>query len=66
MNALACRGAAVQWRPISEAPKDGTKVLLWNGFINIGWWTGSRWMWAAEIFHCTNWMPLPPPPESKP
>ena len=26
--ALARRGAAVQWRPISEAPKDGTRMLL--------------------------------------
>lgn len=25
---LARRGAAVRWRPISEAPKDGTKMLL--------------------------------------
>ena len=26
--ALARRGAAMQWRPISEAPKDGTRMLL--------------------------------------
>src|SRR5574343_5466 len=28
--ALARRGAAMQWRPIEEAPKDGTHVLLFG------------------------------------
>jgi hypothetical protein len=48
------------WRPIESAPKDGTRVLLWDGrrqhvdWWNHGWWNTSR---------PTHWQPLPPPPE---
>lgn len=66
LRALASRGAAMQWRPLEEAPKDGTKVLLWNGFQHVGWWDDHRWMWAAEIKDCTHWMLLPSPPAGEP
>lgn len=58
------------WRPISEAPKDGTKILLWvpdnvcTPMQHVGWWDGS--MWKANLcgswFNPTHWQPLPPPP----
>ena len=63
------------WRPIAEAPKDGTKVLLRfappfhdgmeNGIVT-GVWTGDIWwlssIWASSSAHTapTHWHPLPP------
>ena len=63
--ALARRGAAVQWRPIEEAPKDGTHILVTNGKRQAAaYWWPAVWMGTT---HCgmnepTHWMPLPPPP----
>ena len=75
--ALARRGAAVQWRPIEEAPKDGTPILLLIQFpgepphIITALWDGRvpKWPWrpvggssAYSEEYATHWMPLPPPP----
>ncbi len=66
-----------QWRPIAEAPRDGTWVLLWWGdrVVEGHWldnshtqfpWAG--WKLRSMVVHNpsykpTHWRPLPPPPE---
>lgn len=79
--ALARRGAAVQWRPIEEAPKDGTPILLLIQFpdepphIITALWDGRvpKWPWrpvggssAYGEEYATHWQPLPPPPAGEP
>ena len=67
--ALARRGAAMQWRPIEEAPKDGFEVLVYvpraTGalYITASNPTGQQW-WSRNVgaVKPTHWMPLPPPP----
>lgn len=69
---LASIGAAAKPRPISEAPKNGTDVLLW-----CGWWITGKWAkrsgskdhptWVTEdasntVFMVTHYSNLPPPP----
>lgn len=76
--ALARRGAAVQWRPIEEAPRDGTPILLLIQFpdepphIITALWDGRvpKWPWrpvggssAYGEEYTTHWMPLPPAPK---
>ena len=66
------------WQPIETAPKDGTRVWLWNGYRRaIGWYShyedsSSGWHRQAligeplglrDIAPETHWMPLPGPPE---
>lgn len=74
MRSLARRGAAMQWRPIEEAPKDGPFVLLFNAASEawcptIARWNGDGWGDEEGTFHIpglnmpTHWMPLPPPPK---
>ena len=67
----ARRGAAVQWSPIEEAPKDNGRVLL---FIppygaGSGHWVGAGWLGHFVInreAEPTHFMPLPPPPAGEP
>ena len=66
-----------RWRPISEAPRDGTVVIVWNGSAT---WASSRrlgvpgqggqptyghdWvMQGAWTHRPTHWQPLPSPPK---
>ena len=78
----ARRGAAMQWRPIEEAPKEpveegwtrGPLIYVqpaWGGW-DIGWWD-----LRLNCFRMTgddgpgdeqptHWMPLPPPPSGEP
>lgn len=66
---LAQQGKALEgWRPISTARKDGTEMLLWDGFdVSVGQWLdiagGGEWHAEALCFEePTHWMPMPDPP----
>lgn len=60
------------WRPIAEAPKDGTYVLICGtGGIHMAHWACGReryQMWLNFDSHGvgapTHWMPLPAPPST--
>lgn len=60
------------WRDISTAPKDGTRIMVWNSFAGVyssaylngewplyGW--GNEGVWYPRP---THWMPLPDAPVS--
>lgn len=57
---------AMQWRPISEAPKDGTRILTTQNnypddiFCDRYVTEQNRWGYDSNP---THWMPLPPAPE---
>ena len=63
--ALARRGAEMQWRPIEEAPKDGTMVLMRDDaedeeletiyFAMMGIWTHGKWHFPGS----GGWQPSP-------
>lgn len=47
-------GNEMVWRPIAEAPKDGTPILLVSGsFVYQGWWIGGLYPWyiVDDICH---------------
>jgi hypothetical protein len=57
---------AQTWRPIEEAPKDGTEILAsYAGIVRIVFWDTARggiWsIWPGrERASPSRWMPLPP------
>jgi len=61
----------MQWRPISEAPKDD--IILgyhadWDAPFCIeynGDWCDWRSVWDEDEVIPTHWMPLPKPPKEK-
>lgn len=58
------------WRPITSAPKDGTRVILFDGFwpqVAAGYFHPiQKWVCGetGANMHPTHWMPLPSPPAS--
>lgn len=75
LRAALAAADAQGWRPISEAPRDGTPVLGYHP--KYGWagtirWDDGDWEVGNEQWEFnrpvqpTHWMPLPPPPGSEP
>lgn len=67
---------AMGWRPIEEAPKDGTSILIysWHGQYVVSWDADELWWYVDDNKHGpyplrgdvpTHFMPLPQPPVTK-
>lgn len=61
--------AALEWRPIETAPKDGTEILTWSpgrsrlrALICPCAWHPDAGFCVDELRSPTHWMPLPVPP----
>lgn len=60
----------MNWRPIETAPKDGARVLLWDGEAFTGSYAAvahdaefDKWCDdEQQPREPTDWMPLPDPP----
>ncbi len=57
------------WQPIETAPKDGTRVLLYEPrddehMIEVGFWDYDSWYGPVHVYTIwpTHWQPLPTPP----
>ena len=64
----------MKWQPIKTAPKDGTPILVWDGYnitsakweVDYDWWeicVPSDGYVDSNCIEPTHWQPLPPPPE---
>lgn len=73
-DALPAGDVGAGWQPISSAPKDGTRVLIWQA----GFWQTAKWQdgstgaeahwpvgWRTSLYVYPDvewWAPLPPSP----
>ena len=62
--------AAIRWKPIETAPRDGTPVDLWHksGFRQTDtWWDADDQCWSSvnDDSDFSHWMPTPQPPSTK-
>jgi hypothetical protein len=63
-----------QWKPISSAPKDGSRVLIWHpdycAPITAQWYGNEGWKMDSDVSpfwrQPTHWMPLPAAPGTPP
>lgn len=69
LRAAEARG--MKWRPIATAPKDGTRIFVWEParswgpLVQVMWHEGwEEWRISNEEIVCTptHWMPLFAPP----
>ena len=73
--AVRAKLGVAQWQPISTAPKDGTRVMVWmndkyasnqHAFAKLWFYADGRLGGGAEGYSgdwsISHWMPLPPPP----
>jgi hypothetical protein len=67
IRSLAVKEGAAQWQDISTAPKDGSKILAWDGDYVIvradpsGGWSDD----FEQYLRLDKWMPIPAPPAAK-
>lgn len=61
--------AAMQWRSMESAPKDGTWIVLWQPYTPMcvrWWWLTEQGGWIDHtgrlVGEALYWMPLPPAP----
>jgi len=67
-----------RWIPVSEKPKSGVPVLVWNGGVHTAFWDarkddlpfGGNWVWYpvrnkmySYVGGVRYWQPLPQPPQ---
>jgi hypothetical protein len=67
LSEWAGTGDGVQWREISDPPRDGADVLMYGyGNYARGYMHGLGHCWAyGDSEKPTHWAPLPKPPEAK-
>ena len=49
------------WKPIETAPKDGTRIWIWNdGGVDIYWYNESNYQEIPNWINKNGWRPIKP------